>query len=94
MPDMSTHEPTNIIYTGVAGTGKTYRLLQIVKQYTDYLPKTENEDLLEQLLQGLSWREVLCLVFLDLRAEQQDLLKVREIIDHPFFYDEGCSELT
>ncbi|WP_227670723.1 McrB family protein [Psychrobacter proteolyticus] len=85
MTDMSTHEPTNIIYTGVAGTGKTYRLLQIAKQYTDYLPKTENEDLLEQLLQGLSWREVLCLVFLDLRAEQQDLLKVREIIDHPFF---------
>ncbi|MGP9518088.1 McrB family protein [Psychrobacter sp. AOP7-C1-14] len=85
MPDMSAHEPTNIIYTGVAGTGKTYRLLQIAKQYTDYLPKTENEDLLEQLLQGLSWREVLCLVFLDLRAEQQDLLKVREIIDHPFF---------
>ena len=85
MSDMSTHEPTNIIYTGVAGTGKTYRLLQIAKQYTDYLPETNNEALLGQLLQSLSWREVLCLIFLDLRAEQQDLVKVRELVDHPFF---------
>ena len=84
MSDMSTHEPTNIIYTGVAGTGKTYRLLQIAKQYTDYLPETNNEALLGQLLQSLSWREVLCLIFLDLRAEQQDLVKVRELVDHPF----------
>ncbi|WP_394210061.1 McrB family protein [Psychrobacter piscatorii] len=85
MSDMSTHEPTNIIYTGVAGTGKTYRLLQIAKQYTDYLPETNNEALLGQLLQSLSWREVLCLIFLDLRAGQQDLVKVRELVDHPFF---------
>ena len=85
MPDMSTHEPTNIIYTGVAGTGKTYRLLQIAKQYTDYLPEANDEALLGQLLQPLSWREVLCLVFLDLHDEQQDLVKVRELVDHPFF---------
>ncbi|MDX2373818.1 AAA family ATPase [Psychrobacter sp. PP-21] len=85
MSDMSTPEPTNIIYTGVSGTGKTYRLLQIAKQYTDYLPETNGEELLGQLLQDLSWREVLCLVFLDLHAEQQDLVKVRELVDHPFF---------
>ena len=86
MSDMSTHEPTNIIYTGVAGTGKTYRLLQIAKQYTDYLPETNNEALLGQLLQSLSWREVLCLIFLDLRAEQQDLVKVARACRPSFFY--------
>ncbi|MDN3397953.1 AAA family ATPase [Psychrobacter sp. APC 3426] len=85
MPDTSHHEPTNIIYTGVAGTGKTYRLLQIAQQYTDYLPTTNEQDLLGQLLHDLSWREVLCLIFLDMHAEQQDLVKVPEIVEHPFF---------
>lgn len=77
--------PVNIIYTGVAGTGKTYRLLQIAKQYTDYLPQAGDDQLLVQLLHSLSWREVLCLIFLDLQAEQQDLVKVPEIVSHDFF---------
>ncbi|BBI66215.1 hypothetical protein PKHYL_04060 [Psychrobacter sp. KH172YL61] len=85
MSDMSTHEPTNIIYTGVAGTGKTYRLLQIAKQYTDYLPETNNEALLGQLLQSLSWRDVVCLIFLDLQSKKQDLVKVPELVNHIFF---------
>ncbi|MDN3453031.1 MULTISPECIES: AAA family ATPase [unclassified Psychrobacter] len=85
MPDMSTHEPTNLIYTGVAGTGKTYRLLQIAKQYTDHLPKMDDEDLLGQLLQGLSWREVVCLIFLDFQSKKQDLVKVPELVNHEFF---------
>ena len=86
MPDMSsTHEPTNIIYTGVAGTGKTYRLLQIAKQYTDCLPETDNEALLGQLLQSLSWRDVVCLIFLDLQSKKQDLVKVPELVNHIFF---------
>lgn len=85
MSDMSTHEPTNIIYTGVAGTGKTYRLLQITKQYTDCLPETDNDALLGQLLQSLSWREVVCLIFLDLQSKKQDLVKVPELVNHIFF---------
>ena len=80
-----TNEPTNIIYTGVAGTGKTYQLLQIAKQYTDELPVVDNDKLLEQLLHELSWRDVVCLVFLDLKAHQQDLVKVPEVIGHKFF---------
>ncbi|MGO3008825.1 MAG: McrB family protein [Psychrobacter celer] len=79
------HQPVNIIYTGVAGTGKTYRLLQIAQQYTDDLPTADDEALLAQLLQDLSWREVLCLIFLQMRKSQQDLLKVPEIVAHPFF---------
>lgn len=77
--------PTNIIYTGVAGTGKTYRLLQIAKQYTHQLSTTSSRELLAQLLYDLSWREVVCLVFLDLKAQQQDLVKVPEIVAHEFF---------
>ena len=65
MPVRLDDKPSNIIYTGVAGTGKTYRLLQIAKHYTDYLPKINDGDLLGQLLQELSWREVICLIFLD-----------------------------
>ncbi|WP_201598039.1 McrB family protein [Psychrobacter vallis] len=85
MPDMFHHKPINIIYTGVAGTGKTYQLLQIAKAYTDYLPKTNDEDFLGQLLQTLSWREVVCLIFLDFQAKKQELVKVPEMVSHEFF---------
>ncbi len=77
--------PTNIIYTGVAGTGKTYRLLQIAKRYTDELPSINSSELLDQLLVALSWREVICLIFLQLQREGQDLVKVPEIVGHEFF---------
>ena len=85
MPDICDDKPTNIIYTGVAGTGKTYRLLQIAKEYTDYLPRANNEDLLKQLLQELNWRDVVCLIFLDFQSQKQDLVKVPEIVNHEFF---------
>ena len=83
--NQNTTQPTNIIYTGVAGTGKTYRLLQLAKEYTHQLSATDSHELLAQLLHALSWREVVCLVFLDLRAQQQDLVKVPEIVAHEFF---------
>ena len=75
----------NIIYTGVAGTGKTYQLLQLAKQYSDSLPIIDNETLLAQLLLAKSWRDVVCLIFLDLHIEHKDLVKVPEIIKHEFF---------
>lgn len=90
MPDMSPHIPTNIIYTGVAGTGKTYRLLQIAKQYTDDLPRVNDEQLLAQLLQPLSWRDVVCLIFLDFKYKKQDLIKVPEIVNHEFFLSKAA----
>ena len=55
----------NIIFTGVAGTGKTYQLQQIAKQYTEFLPTATQDDLLKNLVEPLSWREVICLVLLD-----------------------------
>lgn len=82
---MSNNMPINIIYTGVAGTGKTYQLLQIAQQYTDHLPAADNDELLSHLLHDLSWREVLCLILLDFKNKQQDLVKVPEIVAHEFF---------
>ena len=75
----------NIIYTGVAGTGKTYRLQQIAKQYTELLPVANADDLLQALLKPLSWRDVICLIFLNNYQQGRKLLKVPEIIDHQFF---------
>ena len=75
----------NIIYTGVAGTGKTYQLQQIAKQYTEILPVANGDDLLKALLKPLSWREVICLVFLDERKKGKSLLKVAEITNNLFF---------
>ena len=75
----------NIIYTGVAGTGKTYRLQQIAKQYTELLPVANADELLKALLKPLSWREVICLVFLDERKKGKSLLKVAEITNNLFF---------
>ena len=75
----------NIIYTGVAGTGKTYRLQQIAKQYTELLPVVNADKLLKALLEPLSWREVICLIFLNNYQQGRKLLKVPEIIDHQFF---------
>lgn len=77
--------PKNIIYTGVAGTGKTYRLQQIAKQYTEILPVANADELLKALLKPLSWREVICLVFLDERKKGKSLLKVAEITNNLFF---------
>lgn len=75
----------NIIFTGVAGTGKTYQLQQIAKQYTEILPTANADDLLKNLVEPLSWREVICLVFLDEREKAKSLLKVAEITAHDFF---------
>ncbi len=85
MNDLSINDPTNIIYTGVAGTGKTYELLQVAKQYTQDLPSVNSKDMLAQMLIELSWREVVCLIFLDFKAQQKDLVKVPEVVNHEFF---------
>lgn len=82
---MTQHSPINLIFTGVAGTGKTYRLQQIAKDYTEYLPITNADDLLKNLVEPLSWREVICLVFLDEREKGKSLLKVAEITTNNFF---------
>ena len=80
----------NIIYTGVAGTGKTYRLQQIAKQYTEILPVANADDLLKALVDPMNWLEVICLVFLEERKKGKLLLKVPEIMQHPFFLQKAA----
>ena len=80
----------NIIYTGVAGTGKTYRLQQIAKQYTEILPVANTDDLLKALVDPMNWLEVISLVFLDERKKGKLLLKVPEIMQHPFFLQKAA----
>lgn len=80
----------NIIYTGVAGTGKTYRLQQIAKQYTELLPVVNADELLKALVDPMNWLEVICLVFLEERKKGKLLLKVPEIMQHPFFLQKAA----
>lgn len=80
----------NIIYTGVAGTGKTYRLQQIAKQYTELLPVANADELLKALVDPMNWLEVICSVFLDERKKGKLLLKVPEIMQHPFFLQKAA----
>lgn len=76
--------PKNIIFTGVAGTGKTYRLQKIAQDYTEIRTLVTAEELLTTLVAPLSWREVICLVFLDEREKGKNLLKVPEIMENKF----------
>lgn len=84
-------QPKNIIYTGVAGTGKTYQLQQIAKEYTELLPLATGDDLLKNLVEPLSWREVICLVFLDEKQKGKSLLKVPELVQHEIFTAKAIS---
>lgn len=77
--------PQNIIYTGVAGTGKTYRLQQLAKKYSEEVAPINKIQLLATMVEPLSWREVICLVFLEQRQQSKELLKVPEILSHKFF---------
>lgn len=80
----------NIIYTGVAGTGKTYQLQQIAKRYTELLPVANADELLKALVEPMNWLEVICLVFLEERKKGKLLLKVPEIMQHPFFLQKAA----
>lgn len=80
----------NIIFTGVAGTGKTHQLQQIAKRYTELLPVANADDLLKALVEPMNWLEVICLVFLEERKKSKLLLKVPEIMQHPFFLQKAA----
>ena len=69
----------NQIFYGAPGTGKTYHLQQIQQQYTEQLAQQDHATFLSEKIRDLSWREVICLVFL----EENRLLRVPEILNHP-----------
>lgn len=86
LPKNPTDTPVNMIFTGVAGTGKTYLMQQIAKQnYTIIREPIDKQNLLEMLVEPLKWQEVIRLIFLEQKQQSKELLKVSEIIEHPFF---------
>lgn len=80
-PTLMCHDAVNKIFYGAAGTGKTYRLQQLQQVYTEQLTQQDHATFLAEKLRDLTWRDVICLVFLD----EQRLLRVPEIVGHPYF---------
>lgn len=75
----------NRIFVGVAGTGKTFYLQQLAKQYTEALSPLSKENRLALLVSGLRWVDVICLVMLDYRQQEKELVKATDIYCHDFF---------
>ena len=72
--------PTNLILTGVAGTGKTHNLLHIQRLY-DETVTLPTQHIVEQLLADIGWREVVCAVLL----LENRAMRVAEIVGHALF---------
>lgn len=75
------HSPTNVIYFGPPGTGKTFTLQQKMKEYTSYAAPADQDAWLDSHLESLNWMQIITLVLLDLGKRA----KVRQIIEHVWF---------
>lgn len=73
--------PTNVIYFGPPGTGKTFTLQQKMKEYTSHAVPADRDAWLDTRLESLNWMQVITLVLLDLDKRA----KVRQIIEHPWY---------
>lgn len=75
------HSPTNVIYFGPPGTGKTFTLQQKMKEYTSHAVPADRDAWLDSRLESLSWMQVIALVLLDLGKRA----KVRQMTEHQWF---------
>ncbi|HHT0498759.1 AAA family ATPase [Raoultella planticola] len=75
------HSPTNVIYFGPPGTGKTFTLQQKMKEYTSKAVPADLDAWLDSRLEVLNWMQVIALVLLDLGK----LAKVRQMTEHQWF---------
>lgn len=75
------HSPTNVIYFGPPGTGKTFTLQQKMKEYTSHAVPADLDAWLDSRFESLSWMQIIALVLLDLGKRA----KVRQIIEHTWF---------
>lgn len=73
--------PTNVIYFGPPGTGKTFTLQQKMKEYTSHAVATDRDAWLDSRLESLNWMQIITLVLLDLGKRA----KVRQITEHQWF---------
>jgi len=79
-------EPTNIIFTGVAGTGKTHRLLELQKQYDESIDASWETWRIQQV-SHYGWCEVVCAVLL----LEDRLMTVPEMMRHPLVLDKSAA---
>ncbi|WP_296405535.1 AAA family ATPase [Psychrobacter sp.] len=79
-------EPTNLIFTGVAGTGKTHRLLEIQKQYDESVDGSWESWRVQQV-SHYGWCEVVCAVLL----LEDRLMTVPEMMRHPLVIDKSTA---
>jgi len=71
--------PLNTIIYGPPGTGKTYRLKnEFFEKFTDEQSIQTKEEFCDELIQDISWWQVISIVMLDLKKA-----KVQKIFDHP-----------
>ncbi|EPZ6093024.1 AAA family ATPase [Enterobacter roggenkampii] len=75
------HSPTNLIFFGPPGTGKTFKLQQKMKEYTSHAVATDRDAWLDSRLESLNWMQVITLVLLDLGKQA----KVRQMTEHEWF---------
>lgn len=75
------HSPTNVIFLGPPGTGKTFTLQQKMKEYTSHAVPADRDAWLDSRLESLNWMQVITLVLLDLGKRA----KVRQMTEHEWF---------
>ncbi len=75
------HSPTNVIYFGPPGTGKTFTLQQKMIEYTSHAVPADRDAWLDSRLESLNWMQVITLVLLDLGKRA----KVRQMTEHQWF---------
>ncbi|EPN1403282.1 AAA family ATPase [Klebsiella quasipneumoniae] len=75
------HSPTNVIFFGPPGTGKTFMLQQKMKEYTSHAVPADRYAWLDSRLESLNWMQVITLVLLDLGKRA----KVRQMTEHEWF---------
>lgn len=75
------HSPTNVLFFGPPGTGKTFTLQQKMKEYTSHAVPADRDAWLDSRLESLNWMQVIALVLLDLGKRA----KVRQMTEHQWF---------
>ncbi|PNK61127.1 McrB family protein [Psychrobacter sp. FDAARGOS_221] len=79
-------QPTNIIFTGVAGTGKTHRLLQLQQLYDEPINSSWDNWRVQQM-SHYGWCEVVCAVLL----LEDRMMTVPEMMRHPLIKDKAIA---
>lgn len=78
-PEPIATKPRNLIYFGPPGTGKTYALQRLIREYTDH-PGGVNRDVwLQELVRANGWRAVIAAALADLGRPT----RVPELARHP-----------